>query len=253
MQGDCLRRMKEIPDGSIDMVLADLPYGTTNCRWDSCISIEPLWKEYKRIIKRNGVIALFGSEPFSTKLRIGNLDWFKYDWIWHKTTSTGFVHAKNMPLKNYEIISVFSPASIGHQNLLGNKRMPYNPQGVRYVGKVSKTTKNKFGTIVGKRPSHKETFSTEYENYPKMVLEFKKEPKVTNPTQKPVALLEYLIRTYTNEGEIVLDNCFGSGSTGVACVKTNRNFIGIELGQSYFDIAKQRIEQTEGGSNIIVK
>jgi site-specific DNA-methyltransferase (adenine-specific) len=245
IHGDCLVEMKQIPDASVDMILCDLPYGTTACKWDTIIPFEPLWEQYKRVVKPSGVVALFGSEPFSTFIRMSNIKDFKYDWIWKKTTSTGFQHAKNMPLKNYEIVSVFSKGSMGHKNLLGDKRMPYNPQGIVRVDKLSKNTKNKWGNIVGKRPSHKETFITEYENYPTMILEFGLDKNIGHPTQKPVALLEYLIKTYTNEGETVLDNTMGSGSTGVACIRTKRKFIGIELNDEYFAIAEKRIKETQ--------
>ena len=244
LQGDCLELMKQIPNGSIDMILCDLPYGTTACRWDSVIPIDKLWKEYRRIIKSNGVIVLFGSEPFSTRLRSAALDLYKYDWIWVKNHSTGFQHAKNMPMKKHENISVFSPGGMGHKRLLGNRRMTYNPQGIVEENHIRKTTKNKFGSIAGKRPSQKEFFIQECSNYPESVLNYPKESNAVHPTQKPVALLEYLIKTYTNPGETVLDNCMGSGSTGVACVNTGRDFIGIELDPHYFEVAKQRIENT---------
>ena len=242
MFGDCLERMKEIGDKSIDMILCDLPYGTTDCKWDSIIPFDKLWDAYNRIIKDNGAIALFGSEPFSSKLRMSNIDWYKYDWIWSKTNTTGFQHAKNMPLKDYEIISIFSKASIGHVSLLGNKRMEYNPQGVIRINKLNHSSQNQCGNITGKRPSHKETFITEYKNYPKMTLRFSKDKVNLHPTQKPIALLEYLIKTYSNGGDLILDNCMGSGSTGVACVNTNRNFIGIELDEKFYDISCKRIK-----------
>ena len=238
-QGDCLELMKDIPDGCIDLILCDLPYGTTDCKWDTVIPFEPLWSEYERIVKPTGTVALFGSEPFSTKLRMSNFDKFKYDWIWLKNNSTGFQHAKNMPLKNYEIISVFSYGSMGHANLLGGRRMTYNPQGLKPCERFH-NGKRGFGGIVGKRPSHRDVVKQEFTNYPKMVLKFDNEFGL-HPTQKPVALLEYLIKTYTNSGEVVLDNCMGSGSTGVACVNTGRRFIGMELDNKYFEVAKQRI------------
>lgn len=243
LQGDCLELMKSIPDKSIDMILCDLPYGTTACKWDSVIPVDDLMEQYLRIAKSNGVIALFGSEPFSTKLRFSALDLYKYDWIWVKNHSTGFQHAKNMPLKKHEIISIFSTGSMGHKRLLGERRMTYNPQGIVEVNKMQKSGKNKFGNIAGKRPSQKDYFFQEYSNYPESVLYYPKESKTIHPTQKPVPLLEYLIKTYTNEGETVLDNCMGSGSTGVACVHTGRDFIGMELDEHYFSIAKERIEK----------
>lgn len=234
--------MKDIPDESVDMILCDLPYGTTACKWDSIIPFEILWKHYNRVIKNNGVICLFGSEPFSTHLRISQIDNYKYDWIWVKSNGScsGFVHAKNMPLKKHENISVFSKAPIGHISLLKERRMKYNPQGLSYKP-TKEISKKKFGNTVGKRPSQVEEYTREYINYPVSILNFDSE-KGLHPTQKPVPLLEYLIKTYTNENETVLDNCMGSGSTGVACVHTNRNFMGIELDNHYFDVAKNRIE-----------
>lgn len=176
---------------------------------------------------------------------MSNINHYKYDWIWHKTSTTGFQHAKNMPLKDYEIISVFSNASMGHKELLKDKRMTYNPQDIILVNRISRNTTHKWGNIAGHRPSHKEKFITEFENYPTMTLEFPKDSENFHPTQKPVNLCRYLIRTYTNEGDTVLDNTMGSGTTGVACVKEKRNFIGIELNEEYFKIAKQRIENEE--------
>lgn len=244
-QGDCLELMKDIPAGIVDMVLADLPYGTTACKWDICIPLELLWEQYRRIIKKNGVVALFGSEPFSSRLRMSNIAQFKYDWVWCKNTCTGFQHAKNMPLKNHEIISVFSPGSMGHESILGERRMTYNPQGIKTVNYERHGCLKKFGGTVGRRPSQKDDYTQTAEGYPKSVLDFANSKKTFHPTQKPVALLEYLIRTYTNEGETVLDNCMGSGSTGVACINTGRNFIGMELDPGYFETAKLRIEEAE--------
>lgn len=244
LQGDCLELMQDIPDGSVDMVLADLPYGTTACKWDTVIPFDPLWEHYKRIIKRNGVIALFGTEPFSSKLRMSNIELFKYDWIWYKNTCTGFQHAKNMPLKNHEIISVFSLASMGHASILGNNRMTYNPQNIKPSGEVC-TGKRKCNWLIGDRPSHKEKYVREFEGYPRSILEFANNEKEYHSTQKPVPLLKYLIRTYTNEGETVLDNVMGSGSTGVAAVNTCRSFIGMELDKGYFETAKKRIEEAQ--------
>ena len=243
LNGDCLDLMKQIPDGSVDMVLCDLPYGTTDCKWDVIIPFEILWEQYKRIRKPYAPILLFGSEPFSTLLRSSNLDEFRYDWIWIKSQAADFVHAKNRPMKNYEIISAFCKLPMGHVSQLGEKRMPYNPQGLIPCRKI-KSGDKKFGTHIGQRPSHKDKYISEFTNYPTAVLSFPQIGKKYHPTQKPVALLEYLIKTYTNEGELVLDNCMGSGSTGVACLNTNRRFIGIEKNEKYFAIAKERIEKT---------
>lgn len=232
LHGDCLELMKDIDDKSIDMILCDLPYGTTACKWDSVIPFEPLWEQYKRIIKDNGAIVLFGSEPFSTALRQSNLKMFKYDWIWEKEQGANFMLCKCQPYKVHEIISVFS-----------KKRHVYHPQmteGKPYIS--GKGTSGEItGNVVKVQKKNKGT------RYPRSVQKFNtdKNRGSLHPTQKPVALLEYLIKTYTNEGDIVLDNCMGSGSTGVACVNTGRKFIGIELEEKYFNIAKERIRQSQ--------
>ena len=232
-QGDCLEIMKEIKDKSIDMILCDLPYGTTKCKWDVVIPFDKLWEQYNRIIKDNGAILLFGSEPFSSKLRISNLRMYKYDWIWKKTKAQGFLNSKKMPLKDYENICVFY------------KRLPvYNPQGIIY-GNFQNDRKSKYikgEDIYGKE---KEFGISHMSNFPKQIIEFSNPSGKgqLHPTQKPVELLEYLIKTYTNENDLVLDNCMGSGSTGVACKNLNRNFIGIELDENYFNIAKERIDK----------
>lgn len=232
--GDCLEIMKQIPDGSIDMILCDLPYGTTACTWDTIIPFEPLWEQYKRIIKDNGAIVLFGAEPFSSLLRVSNLDMYKYDWIWKKSRPIGFLNVKKMPLKSIEIISVFY------------KKLPtYNPQNVIKIDKKrvndnSKNGNNKTGLSGHNGGKMKGDYIQEYTNYPKQILNFASE-RGLHLTQKPVALFEYLIKTYTNEGEMVLDNCAGSGTTGIACINTNRNCILIEKEQKYFDIINERI------------
>ena len=232
MQGDCLELMKDIPDGSVDMILCDLPYGTTSCKWDSVIPFEPLWEQYKRIIKDNGAIVLFGSQPFTTELNHSNLKMFRYEWIWLKNNSTGFQLANKMPLKKHETISVFY------------KKLPsYNPQGLIPYGKVNRRGSCGNG---GHLANEVNKYVQQFTNYPTQILEFGYDKDKFHPTQKPVALLEYLIKTYTNPGEVVLDNCMGSGSTGVACVNTGRRFIGIELDNGYFDVAEKRItEATE--------
>ena len=240
-QGNCLEVMKEIPAGSVDMILCDLPYGTTACKWDTVIPFEPLWEQYKRVIKKNGAIVLFGSEPFSSHLRLSNLHWFKYDWQWVKSRKNGFVHAKGMPLRETEIISVFSGGAIRRN---ADLPMTYNPQGVE---PFVKKRVNYVKTTLAYSGGHE--IGTEYDQkgfgYPTNLIPFKNESPKTqvHPTQKPVALCEYLVKTYTNEGEWVLDNTMGSGTTGVACVNTNRNFIGIEQDEKYFEIAKNRINE----------
>ena len=234
-RGDCLELMKEIPDKSIDMILCDLPYGTTACKWDSVIPFEPLWGGYLRVIKHNGAIVLFGSEPFSTELRHSNLKMYRYDWIWKKNNSTGFQLANKRPLKDYENISVFY------------KKQPlYNPQGLIPYGKTNR--RKSTGDNLTEMKSNE--YIQQYTNYPRQIQEFGYDKEKYHSTQKPVALLEYLIETYTNKGDTVLDNCMGSGSTGVACINTNRNFIGYELDEHYFQIAKERLEQHECKTNI---
>ena len=261
--GDCLELMKDIPDGSIDMILCDLPYGTTACKWDTGIPFEPLWEQYNRIIKDNGAIVLFGSQPFTSKLICSNIKNFKYEWIWEKQKASNFMGAKFQPLKYHENICVFS-----------NGTHLYNPQKYKVLeldeitnmskselkslfesrdydryGKVDRrktindpiTNKQHIGNEVKRTRNADDGF-----RFPKSVIKINKSiNKNVHPTQKPVALLEYLIKTYTNEGETVLDNCMGSGSTGVACINTNRNFIGIELDPTYFETAKKRLEEAE--------
>lgn len=238
IHGDCLVEMQRIPDKSVDMVLCDLPYGTTACKWDVVIPFDKLWKQYYRIVKDNGAIVLFGSEPFSSVLRVSNLDMYKYDWIWDKKTGLGFLDSKFRPLKQHETISVFS---IGGCSNGCKIPMKYNPQGVEYKDAKYKTQPT---TIFHSKPNRNGGGYKSMANCPKSILSYGRE-KGFHPTQKPVALLEYLIKTYSNEGDIVLDNCMGSGSTGVACVNTRRNFIGIELNDEYFAIADKRIKEAQ--------
>ena len=240
---DCLIGMQRIPDGSVDAIICDLPYGTTANKWDSVIPFDKLWAEYKRIIKPKGAIVLFGSEPFSSTLRMSNPKWYKYDWIWEKEEGVGFQLAKVRPMMKTENISVFSAAGIGHANLLGNNRMTYNPQGTIAVHKTIKNAKGKFGGTVGARPSHKESYIAEAENYPRMTLDFDCDYDGLHPTQKPVDLLRYLILTYSNEGDTILDATIGSGTTAVAALMEKRHFIGFETNKEYFDIAQGRIDQ----------
>ena len=241
--GDCLELMKDIPDKSIDMILCDLPYGTTACKWDTVIPFGALWEQYKRIINGNGAIVLFGAEPFSSYLRTSNMEWYKYDWIWIKNNAVGFVNAKLKPMNKHEVVCVFSSGKTANCN---KSNMPYYPQGLLQISKMRKSRHKKRKDNSYWRPSNDgKVYVQQYTNYPTTVLEFAKPHKAVHPTQKPVALCEYLIKTYTNEGETVLDNCMGSGTTGVACVNTSRNFIGMELDAHYFDVAKQRIEQAQ--------
>lgn len=242
-QGDCLERMKEIPDGSVDMVLTDPPYGTTACKWDSVIPLEPMWEHLRRVIKLNGAILLFCSQPFTTNLIQSNLKQFKYCWVWKKTKAVGFQHAKNKPMKILEDIAVFSQSPVGHKSQIGNRRMKYNPQGITCVGE--KVVSDKWhGNMMGARPNQVGRKYRAFTGYPNEILEFKQPigKQSIHPTQKPVALMEYLIKTYTNEGETVLDFTMGSGTTGVACVNTDRNFVGIELDKEYFELSQNRIQ-----------
>ena len=240
-QGDCLELMKQIPDGSIDLILTDPPYGTTKCRWDTVIPFEPMWAELKRIIKYNGAICLFGSEPFSSALRMSNLKWFKYDWIWRKSKAVGYVNAKLKPMNKHEIISIFSEGTTAN---CSSRNMLYFPQGLIEVNwnKKAKTKSKNGENDYFRKSMNKHGYKQKFTNYPTTVINFNSEGKPVHPTQKPTKLLEYLIKTYTLENETVLDFTMGSGSTGVACKNLNRNFIGIELDEKYFKIACERID-----------
>jgi DNA modification methylase len=240
IHGDCLEVMKSIPDKLVDLVLTDPPYGTTACKWDSVIPFEPMWSELKRIRKDNAAICLFGSEPFSSHLRMSNIKEFKYDWMLEKNNATGFLNAKKMPLYKYEIVSVFG------------SKIKYYPQ-LRKC-KLTKMKTNNTGSksdCYGKIEWEKPTYAIRDFTYPDNKLEFKQVLKNRfHPTQKPVALLEYLIKTYTLEGETVLDFTMGSDSTGVACKNLNRKFIGIEKDEKYFEIAKHRIHNPAMGEEM---
>ena len=232
--GDCLELMKDIPDGSVDLVLTDPPYGTTACKWDSVIPFEPMWEQINRIIKPNGAICLFGSEPFSSALRMSNIKHFKYDWIWEKEQGANFMLCKYQPYKVHEIISVFSKATHNY--------FPQMAEGKPYI-----SGKGTSGDVTGNVP--KVQVKNDGKRYPRSIQKFcTGKSKSKHPTQKPVALLEYLIRAYTLEGETVLDFTMGSGSTGVACINTGRNFIGMELDGTYFDIAKKRIAEADNAA-----
>ena len=233
--GDCLDVMKEIPDSCIDLVLTDPPYGTTACKWDSVIPFEPMWEQLKRVIKMGGAIVLFGSEPFSSHLRMSNIKQYKYDWVWEKTKGSNFMGVKYVPWKMHENISVFNACGV------------YNPQKYEAdPGKVD-TRKNVRDNISNKSGVYDDIKRTRKRDtglrYPKSVQKFKNpNNRSVHPTQKPVPLMEYLIRTYTHPGETVLDFTMGSGTTGVAARRLARYFIGIELDPGYFEIAKKRIE-----------
>ena len=229
LEGDCLELMTEIQDKSIDMILCDLPYGTTACKWDTVIPFEPLWQQYKRIIKDNGAIVLTASQPFTTKVISSNIDSFKYNWVWIKPQGVDPFMSKKRPLNNIEDILVFC-----------NGRVPYFPQmtsGRPYIITRDKKSRIKETNNVVMKET---TTVNDGDRLPLRTLNFKQQ-KGLHPTQKPVALFEYLIKTYTNEGDLVLDNCMGSGTTGVACANTGRKFIGIEQDATYFDLACERI------------
>lgn len=251
--GDCLELMKQIPDQSIDLILTDPPYGTTACKWDTVIPFEPMWNELKRLIRPNRAIVLFGGEPFSSRLRLSNLDMYKYDWKWKKKRPVGFVNAKLKPLKTYEDIMVFSEGKTSNGNA---NNMIYNPQGLVKVASKSSAYFGKPNSTHGEndyyRPSHDKGYVQEWTNYPNDVIHFgdKGDGKKVHPTQKPVVLMEYLIQTYSNSGETILDFTMGSGSTGVAAVNTNRNFIGIEQSDKHFATAKSRIEEAQNRSSL---
>ena len=308
-KGDCLDIMKDIPDKSIDLILCDLPYGTTACTWDAIIPFEPLWEQYGRVVKDNGTIVLFSSQPFTTKLISSKMDWFRYEWVWQKNNCSNFQLASIQPLKVHESILVFYKDIVqtvfadllkdvmvkkgitqselsrlelsknGNptgwvSNKLSGKQIPTREQWKKlcdYLGiddeyddllsQMVKHTYNTQATRCSKECSNKrkagslghlgsiaDTYEQRYENYPRSIISFDRVSQPLHPTQKPTDLLEYLIKTYTNEGETVLDNCMGSGSTGVACMNTNRDFIGIELDDKYFEIAEKRIAEAKANS-----
>jgi len=232
IQGECLEKMRDIPDGSVDMVLTDPPYGTTQCKWDSIIPLEPMWEQLKRVIKPNGAIVMTASQPFTTTLIASNMKMFKYCWVWEKSRVTGVLNAKRQPLRNVEDVVVFY-----------GKQSTYNPQGVvvcdkeTSTGNTGKGNSDNYGSVaVGK---YKQTQT----GYPKQVIKFGSVGKTQHPTQKPVALMEYLIKTYTNEDETVLDFTMGSFTTAIACLNTKRSFIGIEKDEHYFQVGKDRLEK----------
>jgi site-specific DNA-methyltransferase (adenine-specific) len=240
---DCLKVLPTLPDNSIDLVLTDPPYGTSACEWDNVIPYKDVWSNLKRVIKKNRPIILFGVEPFSSYLRMSNIDWFKYDWIWEKQRGSNFLNYKYQPSKNYEIASLFSEGATSYTGKDNN--CPYFPQMVS--GKAYEQKQGKGGDAVvraGSRENKNIITKNDGTRYPNAIQKFNSDKDKFHPTQKPVALLEYLLNTYTNQNDTVLDFTMGSGSTGVACKNLDRKFIGIELDKKYFDIAKQRIEGT---------
>ena len=237
LHGDCLKLMKEIPDASVDLILSDLPYGTTVCDWDSVLPFGELWELYDRIMKPDGAAVLFAAQPFTTELILSNRKAFRYCWYWIKNQPTGFAYARYQPMRKVEDICVFY-----------KQRPTYNPQGLQ-PAKHTKTRRKKAknpGESVYAIDGNAQEYTPRFTNWPKNVLEYNTE-RGLHPTQKPVPLLEYLIRTYTNEGDTILDNCMGSGSTGVAVKRVGgRHFIGMEQNKVYFDIARERIEKEAG-------
>ena len=226
IHGDCLEKMADIADGSVDMILCDLPYGTTACKWDTIIPFELLWAQYSRIAKRSAAIVLTASQPFTTALIASNMREFRYTWVWEKEQGVNFMLAKKQPLKVHEDVCVF------YRDLPA-----YSPQMT--AGRPYVSGKGNSGEVTGCR--EKVQTINDGTRYPRSIQQFGRQTGI-HPTQKPVALMEYLIRTYTQEGETVLDNCMGSGTTGVACINTGRKFIGIERDEKYFQIATDRIK-----------
>jgi site-specific DNA-methyltransferase (adenine-specific) len=239
IQGDCLEVMKSIPAGSLDMVLTDPPYGTTECKWDSVIPLEPMWEQLKRVIKPNGAIVMTAANPFTSILISSNVAMFKYTLVWRKSKISHFAQAPYRFLTEHEDIVVFSG---GGTSKNANNRMVYNPQGLTDCNKVCK---GKSHSDHRARRKTQDDYIQTKTGYPKSILDFKSDIAKNHPTQKPIALMEYLIKTYTNEDETVLDFTMGSGTTGVACKNLNRNFIGIELDPEYFKIAEARINAAE--------
>jgi site-specific DNA-methyltransferase (adenine-specific) len=242
--GDCLEVMRDIPDGSVDMILCDLPYGTTACKWDTIIPFEPLWEQYKRIIKDKGAIILTASQPFTSALVMSNPEMFKCEWIYKKRCASNFAQAKYMPMKEHESVLVFGKGKVNYYPIKeervgsGKERAKY-----AYTDKSRHSSGEFVGMIKGEYDKENDA-GNEEKRYPSSVQEFNNRAsgdRGFHPTQKPVALFEYLIKTYTNEGETVLDNCMGSGTTAIACINTNRNYIGFEQDKHYCDIANERI------------
>jgi len=235
--GDCLKVLPKLTDKSIDMILCDLPYGTISCKWDSVIPLDSLWEQYRRLC--SGTIVLFSAQPFTANLVYSNLPMFRYELIWVKNRPTGYLEAKNKPMAKHENILIFS--HLKYSNGPGI-RMKYNPQGLIKSRRTSRTTVNR---VWGDRPSRPKgkLYISEYTNYPDSILEFVKDEKVVHPTQKPVALCEYLIKTYSDEGDLILDNAAGSGTTGIACLNTKRRFILIEKDKDYYEIMRRRIKE----------
>lgn len=243
---DCLEGMKRIPDRSIDCIICDLPYGTTACAWDSVIPFEPLWEQYKRVIKQTGAIVLFSQQPFTSALIMSNIEMWKYNWIWQKDSGSNFLNAHHQPLKITEDICVF-----GYAATTESKKgiyLEYNPQmrqGFKPYKCISGAQREDTAMVRGDCQAQKGGFLTvnDGNRFPVNLIQFNRDKERLHPTQKPVELIRYLVRTYSNEGDTILDNTMGSGTTAIACIKENRNFIGFELNEEYFGIAEQRIEE----------
>lgn len=248
IQGDCLEKMKLIPDGSVDLIITDLPYGTTACSWDSCINLDNMWLQVERILKTNGTFITTASQPFTSALIMSNPKMFKYEIIWHKSRKTGHVHAKNKPMKEHENVLIFSKGTTVHKTQSKN-RMKYNPQGlIEKENKINyRPSREKKGSnvVAGHRPSHKNTLISEYTNYPTSIQFFNNEHNVNalHETQKPVALFEWLVKTYSDEYDLIVDITAGSGTTGEACINLNRDFILIEKEPNYYEVIKERVEK----------
>jgi site-specific DNA-methyltransferase (adenine-specific) len=241
--GDCLEIMPTLTE-QVDAVIADPPYGTTACSWDTVIPFVPMWTQIKRLVKPRAAVVLFGSQPFTSALVMSNPKWFKYQWVWRKSRPTSFVHAKNMPMRITEDIAVFSQSGMGHESLLGDSRMSYNPQGLVKVDRILRqSAATRAPGTNGIRPSHKDIIHQEFTNYPINLLEYDSVSMAEHPTQKPLDLLRYLILTYTNPGDTVLDFTMGSGTTLVAAKQLGRQAIGIELDERYCEIAANRLQQ----------
>jgi len=255
--------MDKIEDNSVDLILCDLPYGTTDrmgikkkgsnrlLEWDTVIPLDKLWEQYRRVLKPLGTVVLTADQPFTSMLIMSNLDWFKYELIWQKKKTTGFLLANYRPMKCTEDVVVFSPGGAAAASRNGGN-MTYNPQGLIEKNVKKKNSAKRLGKFLhnpehmgaGNKLLHETEYEQKYTNYPSEIIEFGLDRNIIHPTQKPVALMEYLILTYSNEGDIVLDNCMGSGTTGVAAVNTNRNFIGIEMDDKYYSMSCERIQQT---------
>ena len=259
--GVCLIEMNNIEDHSVDLILCDLPYGTTDRKgveskgdnrvlgWDTIIPLDELWTQYRRILKATGCVVLTADQPFTSQLVVSNIEWFKYEWIWKKKKTTGFLHANARPMKQTEDILVFSPLGASGGSVKANKNMTYNPQGLIEKRVKKKNSASRLCKFLhqpehmgkGNKLLHETEYEQKYTNYPSEIIEFGLDKDSIHPTQKPVALMDYLIKTYSNENEVVLDNCMGSGASGVLAVKCNRKFIGIEKDKYYFDLASDRI------------